>query len=96
MLNLVFTFEAMAARSAVQTSAQLAQALRLARAGEPIAYETIACEEIPGCDDVHAQVAVLFSDLRQLDGFTARLTCALLPSGIAIADLCAPSSAKRE
>jgi len=82
MLGLLFTFDVAAVRLAVQTPVFLTQALQVARAGQHIAYQ-----EIRPCGEAHSQVAVLFSDLGQLDGFTARLTRALLPSGIAIAEL---------
>jgi hypothetical protein len=76
MIGLVFTFEGMG----VQTSAPLAQALRVACAGERIAFEQVRAA------DVQVQVAVVFSALGQLDGFTARLS-RVLPRGITIAAL---------
>ena len=77
MVGLVFTFEAAAA----QAFAAISHALRAACLDEHIAFETLreTCGEA-------AQVAVLFSDLRQLDGFTMRLTTALPPE-IAITGL---------
>ena len=76
MVGLVFTFEG----TAVQTSAPLAQALRVACASEQIVFEEVLAA------DAQVQVAVLFSNLGQLDGFTARLS-RVLPRGITIAAL---------
>ena len=76
MVGLVFTFEGMG----VQTSVPLAQALRAACAGERIAFEEIHAA------DAQVHVAVLFSALGQLDGFSARLS-RVLPRGITIAAL---------
>ena len=82
MLGMLYTFQAATPRLDVHTSGQLARALDVARAGEQIAYAQVADER-----DELTQVAVLFSDLGQLDGFTARLVSALAPCGIALAEL---------
>lgn len=77
MVGLVFTFEG----TAVQTSAALGRALHVARGDQ-----RIVVEQTRGDGGGRTQVAVLFSDLGQLDGFTARLARAL-PQGISIAAL---------
>ena len=80
MLGLLYTFHAASPQPDAQMSSQLARALDVARAGEQIAYAQVA-----DARDERTQVAVLFSDLGQLDGFTARLVSALAPCGIALA-----------
>jgi len=88
MLGLVFTFEL----EPVQLNSALADvlvskcaldAVAIAIQGDP----SITFEEVTDRGNLQPKIAVIFSDLRQMDAFTARLTLALWPSGLRIREL---------
>jgi len=86
MLGLVFTFE---------QDPGYHQALAQSHAGRVLGAvssavngaETVHFEEITEGGNPTPKVAVIFSDLNQIDGFTARLTLALQPTGIRVRDV---------
>lgn len=87
MLGLVFTFEIDKTQDAAPVESLISKraldAVANAIRGDP----SITFEEITDSTNAQPKIAVIFSDLRQMDAFTARLTLALWPSGIRIADL---------